>query len=236
MDAVHPAPDGWLAGWLGAEATAQATIERVLAGHPEATEPGIARAVTGELADDVTLFVSSSMPIRDVEWFGHPTSARQVLANRGANGIDGIVSSALGAAAARPGAPVVALLGDLAFLYDAGGLLGAADRGLRATLVVVDNGGGGIFSFLPQAAALPPERFEQLFGTPQSADLLGLAAAHGVAGVAVDRAADVVPAVQAGLAAGGVRLVVVRTDRAANVAVHDELHAAVAGEVARGCS
>ena len=227
MDAVHPAPDGWLASWTAAESAAQAAIDAVLAAHEEATEPGVARSLTASLADDVSLFVSSSMPIRDVEWYGHPSSAHRVYANRGANGIDGIVSSALGVAVGSRG-PVVALLGDLAFLYDAGGLLGAMARDASCTFVIVDNGGGGIFSFLPQATSLPAERFEQLFGTPQTADLIGLAAAHGVDGVVVERAPEVLPAVSSAVSAGGVRLVVVRTDRAANVAVHDELHAAVA--------
>ncbi|MDQ3108198.1 MAG: 2-succinyl-5-enolpyruvyl-6-hydroxy-3-cyclohexene-1-carboxylic-acid synthase [Actinomycetota bacterium] len=228
MDAVHPAPDGWLAGWQSAEARAQAAIDGVLAAHEEATEPGVARSLSLYLPDEVTFFVSSSMPIRDLEWYGHPSSTHRVFANRGANGIDGIVSSTLGVAATSPG-PTVGLLGDLAFLYDAGGLLGASARGMRAcTFVVLDNGGGGIFSFLPQASALPPARFEQLFGTPQTVDLVALAGVHGVSGVVVDRAADVVPATEAALSEGGVRLVVVKTDRTANVAVHDELHAAVA--------
>jgi 2-succinyl-5-enolpyruvyl-6-hydroxy-3-cyclohexene-1-carboxylate synthase len=229
MDAVHAAPEGWLDGWLAGDAAAQAAIDGVLAGHEEATEPGVARSLTASLPADVSLFVSSSMPIRDVEWFGHPSSAHRVLANRGANGIDGIVSTALGVAAT--GGPTVCLLGDLAFLYDAGGLLGAVGRDVTCTFVVVDNGGGGIFSFLPQATALAPARFEQLFGTPQVVDLVALAGAHGVRGVVVDRAADVVPSVERSLAAGGVGLVVVRTDRAANVAVHDELHAAVTAAV-----
>lgn len=230
MDVVHRAPDGWLASWLDAERVAQAAIVAVLTGHDEATEPGVARALTAPdgVGDDVTLFVSSSMPIRDIEWFGHPESAHRVHANRGANGIDGIVSSALGVAAAAGPAGVVALVGDLAFLYDAGGLLGASERGVRCTFVVLDNGGGGIFSFLPQASALASPRFEQLFATPHSVDLTALAAVHGVASQTVDRSVDVVPAVQRALEGGGVRLVVVRTDRVANVAVHEELHAAVA--------
>ena len=232
MDAVHPAPDGWLGPWLAAEAAAQAAIDDVLSTHPEATEPGTARQLTSALPDDVTLFVSSSMPIRDIEWFGHPMSAHKVHANRGANGIDGIVSSALGVAAASGRAGAVALLGDLAFLHDAGGLLGAGDRGVSCTFVVLDNGGGGIFSFLPQATALPAERFEQLFGTPQRADLVALAGAHGIGSTVVERADEVLPAVEAARAAGDVRVVIVRTDRAANVAVHDELHAAVAAALA----
>jgi 2-succinyl-5-enolpyruvyl-6-hydroxy-3-cyclohexene-1-carboxylate synthase len=231
MDAVHPAPEGWLASWLAAEAAAQSAMESVLASHEEATEPFVARALTSALGEDVSLFVSSSMPIRDVEWFGHPASTTRVLANRGANGIDGIVSTALGCAV---GGPVVALLGDLALLHDAGGLLGATERGLGSCVfVVVDNGGGGIFSFLPQATALPSERFEQLFGTPQSVDLVALAAVHRIESAVVDRAAELLPAVSAARAAGGVRLVLVRTDRAANVVVHEELHAAVAEATAR---
>ena len=231
MDAVHPAPPGWLDGWTAAEARAQAAIDGVLAAHGEATEPAVARSLTAALADDVSLFVSSSMPIRDVEWYGHPSSTHRVYANRGANGIDGIVSSALGVAVGSRG-PVVGLLGDLAFLYDAGGLLGATGRDVACTFVVIDNGGGGIFSFLPQATSLPPAQFEQLFGTPQSADLLAMAGGYGVEGVVVDRASEVVPAVTAALDQGGARLVVVKTDRAANVAVHDELHAAVAEALA----
>ena len=231
MDAVHPAPDGWLAAWLAADAEAQAAIDDVLAECDEPTEPGVARSLTEALGDDVALFVSSSMPIRDVEWFGHPSSSVRVLANRGANGIDGIVSTALGAALAGP---VVALVGDLAFLHDAGGLLACTQRPIASCVfVVVDNGGGGIFSFLPQAAALATDRFEQLFGTPQSVDVVALAAVHGVEGVVVDRADGVVPAVEWARAAGGVRLVVVRTDRAANVRVHERLHSAVASAVSR---
>jgi 2-succinyl-5-enolpyruvyl-6-hydroxy-3-cyclohexene-1-carboxylate synthase len=236
MDAVHPAPDGWLASWTSAESAAQAAIDDVLGRHEEATEPFVARSLTESLGEDVSLFVSSSMPIRDVEWFGHPSSATRVLANRGANGIDGIVSTALGVAAGGGGrGRVVALLGDLAFLHDSGGLLGATARGLASCVfVVVDNGGGGIFSFLPQATALAPERFEQLFGTPQSVDLVALAAVHGIEGHVVDRADEVLPAVEAARSAGGVRLVVVRTDRVANVTVHEELHSAVAGRIGGG--
>jgi 2-succinyl-5-enolpyruvyl-6-hydroxy-3-cyclohexene-1-carboxylate synthase len=228
LDVVHPAPDGWLAGWIAAESRAQAAIDGVLAATTAVTEPGVARVLTGSLGDDVTLFVSSSMPIRDVEWYGHPGSAHRVLANRGANGIDGVVSTALGVSAGLRGGAVVGLLGDLAFLHDAGGLLGATSRGARCTFVVVDNDGGGIFSFLPQASTLASERFEQLFGTPQDVDVVALAAVHGVSANEVTAMDDLVPVVDAALDAGGVRLVRVRTDRAANVAVHEEIHAAVA--------
>jgi 2-succinyl-5-enolpyruvyl-6-hydroxy-3-cyclohexene-1-carboxylate synthase len=133
------------------------------------------------------------------------------------------VSTAAGVAAGT-GEPVTVLVGDVAFLHDSNALLGLADRGLDLTIVVVDNRGGGIFSFLPQATALSPDRFEQLFGTPHDVDLAALAGVHGVPATEVRAAADLAPA----LAGSGTRVVVVRTDRAANVAVHAELNAAVA--------
>ena len=111
-------------------------------------DPAVARTVLGSLPADADLVVASSMPIRDVEWFGGTTDAR-VLANRGANGIDGVVSTAIGVALG--GRPTVALVGDLAFLHDTNALLGAAERDVSLTVVVVDNDGGAIFSFLPQA-------------------------------------------------------------------------------------
>jgi 2-succinyl-5-enolpyruvyl-6-hydroxy-3-cyclohexene-1-carboxylate synthase len=227
-----PAPDGWAASWRAAETTAQQTIESVLARHGELTEPGVARAVTRALPAAATLLVASSMPIRDVEWYGDPTMTCRVVANRGANGIDGFVSTALGVAAAGSG-PTVGLVGDLAFLHDGGGLLGAASRGIDCTFVVIDNDGGGIFSFLPQATALPESVFESYFGTPQGVDIGLLAGVHGIPSVAVTESASVGAAVRDGIAAGGVQLVLVRTDRHANVAVHDELVAAVGSALDR---
>ena len=173
--------------------------------------------------------VSSSMPIRDVEWYGGTTAAR-VVANRGANGIDGVVSTAVGVAlAARgSGAGTAVLVGDVAFLHDSNALLGLAGRGVDLTVVVVDNDGGGIFSFLPQAAALASDRFEQLFGTPHGVDPLALAAVHGIEGEEVTSASALPDRLASSFAEGGVRVLRVRTDRAANVAVHAELHTAVA--------
>jgi len=222
------APGEWHALWNRAENSAQAAFDDVLAGHGEPTEPGVARTLVSSVPAGTALVVASSMPIRDVEWYALPRTDVSVMANRGANGIDGTVSTILGAAAGAAGSPTVGLLGDLAFLHDAGALLGAARRGLDAVIVVVDNRGGGIFSFLPQATTLPSPVFERLFGTPHDVDLVELAHVHGLAATEITKADQLAPAVSSALDAGGVTVVVVRTDRADNVCVHDELHAAVA--------
>ena len=161
------------------------------------------------------------MPVRDVEWFGGPTASAH--ANRGANGIDGVVSTALGRtlAAGQTGA---VLVGDLAFVHDSNALVALKDRDVDLKIVVVDNGGGGIFSFLPQARALTNERFEQLFGTPLGADVLGLAAAHGLPTHDVSTPDEL----RTALDSKGTRAIRVVSDRARNVEVHEALYAAVA--------
>jgi 2-succinyl-5-enolpyruvyl-6-hydroxy-3-cyclohexene-1-carboxylate synthase len=223
--------DGWSTAWTRAESAAQRAIEEVLGRDGPATEPALARMLTRVLDPATSLVVSSSMPVRDVEAFGAPVSGgRRVVANRGANGIDGVVSTALGVALAT--GPTVALVGDLAFLHDASALVGPAAERPDLTVVVADNGGGGIFSFLPQADHLPADRFERLFGTPQAADPAAVARGFGWDVAEVDgddwargltRAVEPVP---------GGRVVVVRLpDRVANVAAHDEVNAAVVAAV-----
>jgi 2-succinyl-5-enolpyruvyl-6-hydroxy-3-cyclohexene-1-carboxylate synthase len=232
-DRSRPASDGWLEEWAAADQLAADAIAEVLAAHHEPAEPGVARAAVAALPDGASLVVASSMPIRDVEWYAAPRDGTRILANRGANGIDGVVSTAVGVSLGT-GAPVAALVGDVAFLHDATALLGATGRGIALTVVVVDNDGGGIFSFLPQARLLPAARFERLFGTPHGVRVDALAATLGAETTVVDEAAAVEPAIGAALDGGGVRVVVVRTDRAANVKIHDELHAAVAAALTDG--
>lgn len=217
----------WLGGWAAADADAREAVATVVAAHQEATEPGVAREVLALLPDDGALVVASSMPVRDVEWYGAPRRGGRVLSNRGANGIDGVVSTAVGVALS--GVPTTLLVGDVALLHDTNGMLGLARRDVDLTLVVVDNDGGGIFSFLPQATQLPAARFELLFGTPHGVDLAALAAVHHLTATVVRHAAELRPALEAARDATGVRVVVVRTDRTANVGVHDAIHAAVAG-------
>src|SRR4029077_12483787 len=159
----------------------------------EPTEPGVARALLAALPGGATLVASSSMPIRDLEWYGRPRPGVRVVANRGANGIDGVVSTAVGVALGS-GRPTALLIGDVARLHASNGLLGAAARPLDLTIVAVDNDGGGIFSFLPQASALDQERFEQLCGTPHGVDLAALAAVHGVPATSWDGLDDAVAA------------------------------------------
>jgi 2-succinyl-5-enolpyruvyl-6-hydroxy-3-cyclohexene-1-carboxylate synthase len=223
-----PTSSAWLEGWLDVEARARAALDELLDAWPDPFEGRVARDLVAGLPDDATLFVASSMPVRDVESFAAPRDGLRFLANRGVNGIDGFTSTVLGGAAVATG-PVVALLGDLCFLHDGNGLLGATSRDIDATLVVIDNDGGGIFSFLPQAD--DAEHFEALFGTPHGLDLAALAAAHGVPCVEVEKAAALMPAVEDSMGAGGVRMVLVRTDRADNVARHRDAWAAVAAAV-----
>jgi 2-succinyl-5-enolpyruvyl-6-hydroxy-3-cyclohexene-1-carboxylate synthase len=227
------AATAWFDDWMRAEHVARRALDALLDADDDPFEGRVARdvaAVCAAARPAPALVVASSMPVRDLEAFAGRVPA-EVHANRGVNGIDGLVSTVLGVAAGSPARPAVGLLGDLAFLHDAGGLLGAPGRGLDAVFVVVDNAGGGIFSFLPQAA-LPPERFELLFGTPPDADPLVVAAAYGVPGERVTRAGDVAPAVEKALAAGGVRVIVVPTgDRGANVDRHRQAWAAVAAAV-----
>ena len=231
---ADPAAPEWLASWRTAERAAQGAIDSFLAGvagRGELTEPAIARGLVAALPDGATLVVSSSMPVRDVEWFGAPRRGLRVLANRGVNGIDGVVSTALGVALANPGAPTACLIGDLAFLHDSNWMLGAAASGADLACVVVDNGGGGIFSFLPQALAMPSDRFEHLFGTPQPVDIPALVAAHAIPVITVQHPAGLAAAVATH--SGGVRVIHLRTEREANVAIHDELNAAVAVAVSQ---
>jgi 2-succinyl-5-enolpyruvyl-6-hydroxy-3-cyclohexene-1-carboxylate synthase len=221
----------WSRRWSLAESAAQDAIDVALAGEVGLTEPGIARTLLAALPPGGALVVASSMPIRDVEWWGRPRPGVSVVANRGVNGIDGVLSTALGFATSPNAGPVSALTGDLAFLYDAGALLGAARSGVDLDVVVVDNDGGGIFNFLPQAGAQPPGRFERLWGTPHRSDLVAVARGYGVAVEEVPDLARLANAVSEGGKGRGFRVLVAKTDRTGNVAVHRRLHAAVEASV-----
>jgi 2-succinyl-5-enolpyruvyl-6-hydroxy-3-cyclohexene-1-carboxylate synthase len=221
-----PSDPQWLDSWRDREALAQAAIADVLG--TDLSEPLVARLVHRYAAETgATLVVAASMPIRDLEWYATalPTAPR-VLSNRGVNGIDGVVSTALGVAQSGGGRGVrtVALLGDLTFLHDVSGLVNLPES--PCTFVVLDNGGGGIFSFLPQATSVEPAVFEQLFGTPPTSDLSAVARGFGlpvqeVTAVSQLGAALATPTTTPSL----VRVMV--PDRAQNVALHDAINQAV---------
>ncbi len=224
----------WMARWQAADtATAAALAHGLgLVDDPRAHAPAVVRSLARTLTVDTALYVSNSMPVRDIDtyWPIHPAT---VLANRGASGIDGLVSSALGVAAA--GRPTVLLTGDLAFLHDFGGLLGARRLGVSLVVVVVDNDGGGIFSFLPIAASLD-DGYQELFHTPHGHDITALAQAAGAEVTTVQRVDELDAALAT--AVGGtcgpepvVRVVHVRIDHAHDLAVHRSVQVEVTTEL-----
>jgi 2-succinyl-5-enolpyruvyl-6-hydroxy-3-cyclohexene-1-carboxylate synthase len=174
-------------------------------------------------ADGDLVYTASSMPIRDQETFlaAGPTDAL-FLCNRGANGIDGLVSSGIGAARAS-GHPTTIVTGDLGLLHDIGGLAALRDVDVPVRIVVIDNGGGGIFHFLPQEEAMDEQEFEALLGTSRGVDAAKAAALFDLPHRRVEALADLPDALTAGTG-----LIEVQTDRHANIAAHRRLAEAVA--------
>jgi 2-succinyl-5-enolpyruvyl-6-hydroxy-3-cyclohexene-1-carboxylate synthase len=217
------AGDAWLRSWQAADEAAAAAIDEALS--DELSEPRVARALGEWLPAGATLFVASSMPIRDVESFIQArTDAPRTLANRGANGIDGTVSAAFGAAAASD-RPVVLLTGDLALAHDIGGLLAARRLRLSLTIVALNNDGGGIFHFLPVAGE--GDAFEEHVATPHWLDFSHAAALYGCRFERPDSLSELRSELERGLAEEGTTILEVRTDREENLALHRRLEAAV---------
>ncbi len=216
-------PPGWVQAWVDAGTMATAAIAEVLG--QELSEPAVAAEVLA--AAQGLLVVGSSKPVRDLFLAGSRDGVR-VLANRGAAGIDGMVSTAIGAALAH-GAPTLALLGDLTFLHDSNGLiLGPEEPRPDLTIVVVNNDGGAIFGLLEQGGPEHAEAFERVFGTPHGVDLASLCAATGTPHVL----ASTRPELRDALVGKGIRVVEVRTDRVAAVDLDRRLRAAVATALA----
>lgn len=220
-------PGAWRAAWMEADRRVGAALGAALTRGP-VSSAHVARTVHDALPEHALLHVASSMAVRDVEWFCAARPRRELHCNRGTNGIDGAVSSALGLAVGADGLPVVALLGDLAFLHDTNGLIGAAGRDVDLTIVVADDDGGAIFSFLPQAEGTDAAEFERLFGTPHGLDLVAVARAHGVEAQRVDTVDGLSAALAASIDQGGVRVLVVPCDRGTTVAQHQALWAVAA--------
>jgi 2-succinyl-5-enolpyruvyl-6-hydroxy-3-cyclohexene-1-carboxylate synthase len=223
----------WAQTWLEINAVTRQSIERQMHGQAELFEGKIfsGSALAALLPADALLYAGNSMPVRDLDTF-LPAAAEPLrcLSNRGANGIDGVVSSALGASAAGVG-PVVLVIGDVSFYHDLNGLLAARKHALDLLVVLVNNDGGGIFSFLPQAD-LPGDDFERLFGTPHGLDFRPFAEGYGGRFTCVGDWPGFVRAVRDGLARGGLCVVEVPTDRARNVVLHRELWGGVAEALA----
>jgi 2-succinyl-5-enolpyruvyl-6-hydroxy-3-cyclohexene-1-carboxylate synthase len=224
------ADEDWLASWRSADERAAKAIVGVL-GDGVLSEPAVAAELGVLLPEDATLFVASSMPVRDIETFW-PVRADppRVLCNRGANGIDGTVSSAFGVAAHSDG-PAVLLIGDIALAYDIGGLLAASRLGLKLTIVLLDNGGGGIFDFLPVSGAslaLEDDIYTRHIATPTGLDFAKAAELYGLEHLSVATTAELRAALEHALSpVAGSAIVQVRTVRAENVKLHRRVWSAV---------
>ena len=222
LDAATDPDPAWIDEWRSADACVP---EALAAAPPELIEPAVCFALAGSLHAGSTLWVSSSMPIRDLETFAPSIETPiRFLANRGANGIDGVVSSALGAAIAGTD-PVIVLIGELALLHDASGVIAAGRVGAPVGIVCLNNGGGGIFDFLPVAGAADRDDYEQHIATPVPADLAHLAALGGMEHVVAASPAEAAERARPGV------LVEVKSDREANVRLHRELFADVAARL-----
>jgi 2-succinyl-5-enolpyruvyl-6-hydroxy-3-cyclohexene-1-carboxylate synthase len=208
MRSFDPDP-AWLAEWLAADAVVPRELERM----EDPFEPKLLASLEQLLPADALLWLSSSMPVRDVEaCFPQSSKPLRFLSNRGANGIDGVVSSAAGAVLAT-GRPTFLVTGELALLHDVGGLLAARRAGAELTIVCINNSGGGIFDFLPVAEHADPAAYEEHVATPAGVDLERLAALAEIPYTRDD--------LGAGITHPG--LVELRTDRGQNVARHREL-------------
>ena len=213
--------------WLDAEQAARSAIEAALGQEGQITEPALHLALGRAHTEGDLVYTASSMPIRDKEAFlpNEPTDVH-FLCNRGANGIDGLLSSGIGAAHAS-GRPTTIVSGDLGFLHDLGGLAALREVSTPVRIVVINNDGGGIFGFLPQAEALGESEYEALLGTPRGVNVAKAADLFGLSYFEVNSLATL-----PGALALGTGLIEVKVDRQANVDLHRHLSAAVATALA----
>jgi 2-succinyl-5-enolpyruvyl-6-hydroxy-3-cyclohexene-1-carboxylate synthase len=218
-----PQPDsitvepGWLESWAAADQAAAEAIATEL-GTGQLSEPLVAQLLAEQLPPEATLFVASSMPVRDLEEFAATRDdPPRAISNRGANGIDGTVSSAFGAAAVSDG-PVVLLIGDVALAHDIGGLLAARRLNVPLTIVLLNNDGGGIFHFLPVSALT--DAFEEHVATPHGLEFERAAELYGCAYERPVDAAALRAAVLRAIGSARTTLIDVRTEREANLALH----------------
>ena len=216
----------WIERWSEAETRARRVLDAALDESSVPDEARTARDTAAAVPDGGTLVVGSSMPVRDLDLFMRARDGLRIVSNRGASGIDGFVSTALGAAVTSS-APTVALAGDLTMLHDRNGW--SIEPRPPLLMVVVNNNGGGIFSFLPQASF--PDQFEDLFGTPRGINFVSMAQEHGLSYQHIEQSEQLGPAIVRGVGSGGSHLLEVRTDRAENVKRHRQLTEIVVEEL-----
>ncbi|OCA92177.1 2-succinyl-5-enolpyruvyl-6-hydroxy-3-cyclohexene-1-carboxylic-acid synthase [Pseudobacillus wudalianchiensis] len=217
----------WLENWMHINQAAK-TIMQSVGEHAELDEGKLFYEVLQRLPDHSALFVGNSMPIRDLDSFFFTDERRiRLLANRGANGIDGLVSSALGAAAVT--SPLYLIVGDLSLFHDLNGLLAAKLNGINITVIVINNNGGGIFSYLPQAGE--QKHFELLFGTPADLDFSHAAKLYGGDYERVTDLASLDNSMAKAAKGDGLLIIEAITDRAKNVVAHRELWEKVSQEM-----
>lgn len=214
----------YLNQWLKADELAEASIAQYQEESVGSLSgPTVSRIVAESLKTSQNLVVSSSMPVRDLEWFGGDCSRFQVFSNRGANGIDGVVATAIGVAIGTE-RPTFVLIGDVALLHDSSSLVALGSRDIELKIVVTDNDGGAIFHYLSQSSLVATEKFEKLFGTPHGSDLVRLAEAHQITTFDCRTSSELRDA----LARSGTCLIRIATDRHNEVLVHQEINTKVA--------
>jgi 2-succinyl-5-enolpyruvyl-6-hydroxy-3-cyclohexene-1-carboxylate synthase len=227
-DLGSPANPGWVDAWTAVDRITAAAIESAVTREDEPFEGRAVLEVAALLPDGATVVVGNSMPIRDVDAFVRGDRRRlRIVGNRGANGIDGVVSTALGVAAVTNG-PVVLIVGDLSYFHDLNGMLAAKKFDLDVTIVVLNNDGGGIFSFLPQAEQIDSSTFEVLFGTPTGLDVGAAARLFGASHARPGHWGAFRREICRGINSRGLSVVELTTDRDRNVEQHRAVWSAVA--------
>jgi 2-succinyl-5-enolpyruvyl-6-hydroxy-3-cyclohexene-1-carboxylate synthase len=212
----------WIEKWQQAEQRTRQALQSAIQDFGPLFEGRVFSELAALLPQETTLYVGNSMPIRDLDtFFWESASTIRIIGNRGANGIDGMVSSALGASAAQQEAPTVLVIGDLSFFHDLNGLLAARLHKLDITIVLINNDGGGIFSFLPQASY--PEHFEQLFGTPTGLDFAPVVQMYGGTFQQATTWQAFRSTINESITSKGLHVIEVPTERTSNVQMHRQL-------------
>ena len=220
------ADPAWGERWQALGSAARHESDTVLDAWPTWTEAHLARDLGRHAPEHATIVVSSSMPVRDLDSFGSARSSVTVHGNRGVNGIDGIIATATGVSQSHPDTSTIVLIGDVALLHDVGSVLGAARSQTNMTIVVPNNDGGGIFSFLPIRDALPDAAYDEVFHTPHGTTFSFLAGHPGISHQDVD-SNSFADALRSAVERTGVTILEAAMDTPDSVAVHRAITAAV---------